>query len=464
MNKIIQNPGSYRDPAGSVYNYNGRIIRTVKNYGLKRYEYIKNNNILDSSIKNNFLIKTKEVNELKKEPEFSDAHHVLEHEVIPYVSYPYEWGFYQLKTAALHHLEFQIFLLEKNSVLIDASAYNIQFIGNKPIFIDVLSIDKYEEGDFWIGHSQFLEQFLNPLLLRSKKDIIFNNWYKGNVEGISTSDLNSLLNFSDKFSLNIFMQVVMLSRLNKKVITDPKKITNKLIKKKISKKSYLGILIQLRNWINKLKPKSKNTVWENYENDNSYSDNGRQTKIEIIKNFSNKFKPKIIADLGCNDGLFSFESLKSGAKYAVGFDFDINAIDLAFNNSIKDDRNFLPLYFDVSNPSTNLGFNENERESFNKRLNFDAIIALAFIHHLAIAKNIPLNRAIDWLINIAPVGLIEFVPKDDTTIQQMISLKGDIFPQYNEDNFMKLIQQKAQVLNVSKIKDSGRKIIEFKRY
>ena len=464
MTKIIQNPGSYRDPAGSVYNYNGRIIRTVKKYGLKRYEYIKNNNILDSSIKNNFLIKTKEVNELKKEPEFSDAHHVLEHEIVPYVSYPYEWGFYQLKTAALHHLKFQIFLLEKNSVLIDASAYNIQFIGNKPIFIDDLSIDKYEEGDFWICHSQFLEQFLNPLLLRSKKDIIFNNWYKGSVEGISTSDLNSLLNFSDKFSLNIFMQVVMLSRLNKKVISDPKKITDKLSKKKISKKSYLGILIQLKNWINKLKPKSKNTVWENYKNDNSYSDNGRQTKIEIIKKFSNKFKPKKIADLGCNDGLFSFESLKSGAEYAVGFDFDINAIDLAFNNSIKGDQNFLPLYFDVSNPSTNLGFNENERESFNKRLNFDAMIALAFIHHLAIAKNIPLSRAIDWLINIAPVGLIEFVPKDDSTIQQMIRLKGDIFPQYNEDNFTKLIQQKAQIINISKIKDSGRKIIEFKRY
>ena len=464
MNRIIRNPGSYKDPAGSIYKYNGRILRSVKSQGVKRYEFIKKNKILDLSIENNFLIKTKEINKLKIEPEFSDAHYVLEHEPIPYVSYPYEWGFYQLQSAALHHLNFQIFLLEKNSVLIDASAYNIQFIGSKPIFIDVLSIDKYEEGDFWKGHSQFLEHFLNPLLLRSKKDIIFNNWYKGNIDGISTSDLNSLLGITDKFSINIFLQVVMLSKLNKKTITNPKKSINKLKDKKtFSKKSYLGILIQLRNWIEKLRPKNKNTVWENYENDNSYSKDAKNAKLEIIRKFSSKMKPQILADLGCNDGLFTFESLNNGSNYAVGFDFDINAIDLAFNNSKKINNNFLPLYFDVTNPSTNLGFNEKERESFNKRINFDAMIGLAFIHHLTIAKNIPLADAVSWLMNIAPIGLIEFIPKKDPTIQQMIYLKGDIFPEYNEENFLNLIKKNGKIISINSMKDSGRKIIEFQK-
>ena len=59
---------------------------------------------------------------------------LLEHKKIPFISYPYEWSFEQLKDAALHHLDFNIFLLEKNFQLSDATAYNIQFIGNKPIF------------------------------------------------------------------------------------------------------------------------------------------------------------------------------------------------------------------------------------------------------------------------------------------------------------------------------------------
>ena len=67
------------------------------------------------------------------------------------------------------------------------------------------------------------------------------------------------------------------------------------------------------------------------------------------------------------------------------------------------------------------------------------MLALAFEHHLAIAKNIPLDQLIKWLLNIAPKGLIEFVPKNDQTIKKMLLLKGDIFKDYNEENFKNLI-------------------------
>ena len=88
------------------------------------------------------------------------------------------------------------------------SAYNIQFDTYKPVFIDVLSIKKYENGEYWKAHKQFCENFLNPLILKSKKDIDFNNWFKGNLEGITTKDLNSILNFKDKFSFNIFTKLL----------------------------------------------------------------------------------------------------------------------------------------------------------------------------------------------------------------------------------------------------------------
>ena len=98
----------------------------------------------------------------------------------------------------------------------NSSAYNIQFDGSKPIFIDLLSIKKYEEGEYWKGHKQFCENFLNPLILKSIKQIDFNNWFKGNLEGITTKDLNSILSFKDKISFNILTQVVLLNFLKKK--------------------------------------------------------------------------------------------------------------------------------------------------------------------------------------------------------------------------------------------------------
>ena len=82
-----------------------------------------------------------------------------------------------------------------------------------------------------------------------------------------------------------------------------------------------------------------------------------------------------------------------------------------------------------------MGWNGIERKSLISRSKFDGIIALALIHHLAIAKNIPLTQVLNWLTSLAPKGLIEFVPKDDPTTQIMLKLKGDIFPDYTENNF-----------------------------
>ena len=89
------------------------------------------------------------------------------------------------------------------------------------------------------------------------------------------------------------------------------------------------------------------------------------------------------------------------------------------------------------------------------------MIALAFEHHLAIAKNIPLDQVIEWLVKIAPQGLIEFVPKNDVTIKKMLSLKGDIFKDYNEENFRNLLLNNSKIISETKINESGRKIFEF---
>jgi len=123
----------------------------------------------------------------------------------------------------------------------------------------------------------------------------------------------------------------------------------------------------------------------------------------------------------------------------------------------------LPLYLDATNPSPNMGWFQNERDGFLERCDFDGLIALAFEHHLAIAKNIPLEDIVDWLMRIANVGLIEFIPKDDPTIQIMLALKGDIFLDYTEENFVKFLSSKALILNINKIGDSGRKIYEYRK-
>ena len=462
MKDIEFEAGSFRDPAGKIFYHKNKVYRILNKEGSKRFDFLEKNDLLKNLINKKFVIPS---NKTSQSFEFEKVtnQQVIEHDKIFYVSYPYEWSFQQLKDAAIHHLDLHLYLLENNATLIDGSAYNIQFIGHKPIFIDILSIKEYEDGEYWKAHKQFCENFLNPLILKSKKNIDYNNWFKGNLEGVTTKDLNATLSFINKISYNIFVQVVLLNYLESKTIKDDNIDLNKVNKRKFPKKSYISILKNIKNLITNLETKKDKTLWSDYSKNNTYKAEEENEKKKIVEEFSKKFKFKSLADLGCNDGVYSEICLKNGCDNVVGFDYDLNAIDNAFKLSKDKNLNFLPLYFDASNPSTNLGWFQSERKGFMERAKFSGMLALAFEHHLSIAKNIPLEQVIDFLTNIAPRGLIEFVPKNDDTIRKMLSLKGDIFKDYDENNFRDILSKTSKIESENIISESGRKIFEYSK-
>ena len=173
--------------------------------------------------------------------------------------------------------------------------------------------------------------------------------------------------------------------------------------------------------------------------------------------------PDLLFDLGCNSGDYSVTALDNGAKYVVGFDFDFGALERAVDRSTKGKLPFLPLWLDATNPSPAQGWNQAERGGFDKRARGDAVIALAFIHHLAIARNIPLGAAIDWIMAVAPVGVIEFPPKSDPMVQQLLSRREDIFPDYTEQAFLAEVEKRGRVTARRHLSEAGRLMIAFDR-
>ena len=462
MKKLTIDEGSFRDPDARVAYINNSVYRIVYPNGFKKFDFIKR--ILENKSIAEYLIDTEEVSQQEVELLELDIDtnvKVFKHKKIDYISYPYEWSFHRLKDAALHHLNLHINLLKNDATLIDAYSYNIQFNNYSPIFIDLMSIKKYSEGEFWVGHKQFCESFLNPLVLKSKLGVDYNNWFKGNLEGINIGELSKLLKFRHMLSWNIFYNIFLLDYFEKKYQkNEDLKITKN---KKLKKNYYLSILSNLINFIENLKPKKERSVWGEYSRDNTYDDEEKKNKHEFISNYFNKNKFNRVLDLGCNNGEYSKLALNSGCDNVIGLDYDLNAIDEAYLISKKEKLNFLPLYFDVSNPSSNIGWRQKERKGFIERLNFDSVIALAFEHHLAIAKNIPLEDVINWITSLAPKGIIEFVPKNDITIQSMMRLKGDIFPNYNLENFKRLLSNKTKISSEKIVSKSGRTLLCFEK-
>ena len=398
-----KNEGSFRDPSGQVYESNGNIYRTVTRYAVNKYDVVQKSGYVDLAVSKGWLIESTVV---KSHPlyEQKDVVYVLEHPYISSISYPYEWSFLMLKNAALLHLDMQIEALKHDIVFSDASAYNIQFVKGSPIFIDVLSLRPYKNGEYWGGYRQFCEHFLNPLLLHSLFGISHNAWYRGRLEGVSTEDIASLLPFYKKFSLGILSHVVLPAKAQSKAKDLDTEEMRDLGKRKLSKSSYNGLLQQLRSWIYKIKPKgaSKTTVWSDYVSTKSYSSSENKLKAEFIEQIIHQYKPETVWDIGCNTGEFSEIALDAGAKSVVGLEFDHGALEKAWMRASEKKIDFLPLYMDVLNPSPDQGWCQKERNGLISRANADMVIALAVEHHMVISGNIPLSEVIQWFVSLAP--------------------------------------------------------------
>lgn len=391
------------------------------------------------------------------------AAHVLEHPLISHQTMPYEWSFALLKDAAIFHLDLHLDLLERGYTLSDASAYNVQFQGARPIFIDHLSIRKYREGEFWLGHRQFCEQFLNPLLLRAYCDVAHNSWYRGNLEGIPLADFAKLLPRRRKLSWAVLSHVVLPAHFQKATTSD-RDVSFSVKHRKLPLVGFKGMLQQLRRWIVKLKPANVSaTTWADYAHTNTYSGPEAEEKRRLVGEFVRRAAPKSVVDLGCNTGDFSKVCLEAGAEKVIGFDFDEQALDRAHSRAKVEDLNFLALYLDARNPSPSQGWRERERAGFSERIKADVVIALAFEHHLAIAHNVPLDQVVAWIVDVAPAGLIEFVPKDDPTIVKMLALREDIFTDYTKEAFEQALSRVARIASVDQVSSSGRTLYGFER-
>jgi hypothetical protein len=85
------------------------------------------------------------------------------------------------------------------------------------------------------------------------------------------------------------------------------------------------------------------------------------------------------------------------------------------------------------------------------------------MHHLVITRNIPLAEFLDWLVDLAPCGVIEFVPKQDPMVCKLLALREDIFGDYNWEFFRDRIAQRARIDQVCTLRQNGRMLLSYVR-
>ncbi len=462
MAAFERDAGSFRDRSGEIYFSEGRIFRTVNRTAAAEYETLRGRCFYEKAARAGFLVDATEIDRSLFGGCTEDVRYLIEHPRLDFISYPYEWSFAQLKAAALLHLDLQLFALDLGVVLSDASAYNVQFVGSRPIFIDLLSFRCYRDGEYWSGHGQFCEQFLNPLLLRSMCGVPHNAWYRGNLNGVASADLSRLIPVRKKFSTNVLWNVILPARLQQAAKgRDLSAAAGRM--KKLPRHAYHRLLATLRRYIGGLQPAGTASDWQDYADNNSYASDEAELKRQAVLRFVRERPPECLWDLGCNTGVYAEAAIGAGARRVVGFDRDLASLERAFHRARENSLPFIPLYLDAANPSPAQGWNGAERKGVERRGTCDAILALAFIHHLAIGRNVPLDWVVEWITGLSPRGLIEFVPKDDPTIRGMLAFRQDIFPDYSESAFENALGERTRICRVETISRTGRKIYVYEK-
>lgn len=461
--QLVSEPGSFRDPGSRVLLNGERIFRVIRPSAAPAYEAVRDSGLLGQLADKKMIVEWTEHDPASIGGDFADAAHVLEHPRLPFISHPYEWSFSLHKTAAIHHIDVQLEALEQGFALSDATAYNIQFIGSRPIFIDHGSFIPYQDGDIWIGHRQFCMQFLNPLIFWSRFGVTPAHWFRGNLEGIAPEDLAPLLSWRDNLSWTVMAHVSAQAALQTRSLRKGQ-IAGKPSERRLPRNSLKAMLEGLRRYIVGLKLKGGETVWGDYAQDNSYAAPEAAAKRDFVSQMASATKPGLLFDLGCNSGDYSLASIEAGATSVVGFDFDYGALERAYRRVEGKQMSFLPLWLDAANPSPSQGWAQAERKGLAERSSSaDALVALAFIHHIAIGRNIPLDMAVDWIMNMAPVGVIEFPPKSDPMVRKLLAQREDIFPDYSEEAFIRHVTERGRIVSQKHLSEGGRLLVWYDR-
>jgi hypothetical protein len=448
---------SFRDNSGFVFYAENKVYRTVSDVFRTDFDAVDSSGLYSSLVSAGQLIPHQEVDKTSWNGLINDTqgvYKILQVEKIPFISYPYEWCFQQLKDAALLTLDIQLKCLEHGMTLKDASAYNVQFLEGRPVFIDSLSFEPYKEGEPWMPYRQFCKHFLAPLSLIAKVNPDLRKLSQIYIDGVPLSLASNLLPGKTKLSAFYQLHIHYHAKLESKYGGNETEVKKQ--KLHLSKNKLLAIIQHLRSGIAALTLPKQKTEWGDYYSECSYTDDALEHKKSLVREWSAQVRPLVTYDLGCNTGVFS-ETVSEHSEVVVAFDLDHLAIERLYNNIRKQGiKKMLPLVMDLSEPSPAIGWANQERSSLTDRATADLVLALALIHHLSIGNNLPFEKVAEYFHAIAKKLIIEFVPKDDPQSKRLLVTRKDVFDWYTIEQFEEIFGRFYNIEKKQKITGTDR--------
>jgi SAM-dependent methyltransferase len=421
--------GSFRDPSGYVFHRAGAVYRALSETAYADVVELHESGLLRDLQAKQLVVGTAVVEDVREletlTRENPGYRRFLRHDRIEPITYPYEWTVSMVGDAAILTLQLQRALLKAGWSLKDATAYNIQFVGGRPIFIDITSIERPQRLDVWYALGQFSQMFLFPLILFRYHGWDFRSYYLGSLSGRDVAAVARALGFFERWGPRALFDVTLPLLFEG---SDTSKSKAEAALKRPSKNGDVQLLNldrlerKIRRLAGGYKPAGH---WVDYQATCNYSGSADEAKKTLVGEMLEAVRPSRVLDVGCNTGDYSRLALARGAA-VIAVDADHDVVDM-LRRRLRDERAAVsPMVVNLTDPSPAIGFMNTERQSFMERVQADCVIALALLHHLCVTGNLSLNAVCDLFAKMTTRYLIlEHVPPGDSMFQKLVALRTD---------------------------------------
>ncbi len=471
---------SLRDPAGQLFDVDGRLIRILRKTGLASPKAFLESKTVMRWISEGRFVRLSPLESSDAEAfintvadnlffPVSDADIAVESLRLPFVSYPSEWPSEMLFEAGMLTLDLAEALLAEGLGLKDASAHNVLFDGPKAVFVDLLSIESRNPKDaVWLAYGQFARNFLNPILAQQYFGLSPHATFGVYRDGLWPKDLYAMCSFVQRWFPPFLTQATIPFVLGGGEKASGVAKYQARLETSAEKSHFIlsALFSRLRSAMKRASSRmnAKKSFWSQYTAEHlPYDPDQFDEKKVFVEDVLRQFNPTMVLDVGCNTGEFSRLAANLGSK-VVAIDTDAVAVGKTWQMAKRESLDILPLVVDLSSPTPAAGWLNRERTSFLERSKntFDVVLMLAVAHHMIITDGLPIAEVFEAASLLTKdILVVEFVSPHDPMFQALA--KGRYFPDYNQAHFEQCLSKRFSILKKCEVSNSGRTLYSLRK-
>lgn len=468
---------AYRDPENTAFPHEGTWYRVASRSSAAALDRLRASQVHDELVRSGRLVAFEPVEGARAGDVLAafaraaprpvaEGTRVYAVESVAPLTYPWEWPDSLLRAAGRVTLEVREVLLDVGLDLKDASAFNVQFRGATPVFVDLGSVEVWRPNPSWNALRQFVEHFVNPLAVGSSPLVsAADAWELGQRRGLGSRVARGLLPRSQRRRPGLWLLQASTVPSARAGSVESRVGGTRDVDATLALRATRTVSRRLQRQLDRFGDDAHRTTWSDYSGRDHYGADDLARKQARSRDFvaAEAGRERLVLDVGGNDGLIAEGLIRELGAHVVVADMDAGALDVLCARAASDPvltGSLLPLRTDLTNLTWDSGLLGREHSAFVARMRPSAVICQAVLHHVVITQGVPMRSAVEALAAFGAPVQIEFAREDDAKVDLLRSRIPNWSGVYDAATLLDALEERFDVVRVVGETSATRVVVE----